>query len=313
MLPLVVRYPITDLDNRLLLPAGTVLTDEVIDALIASNTDAPYEKHSFLSYGAIRSDLRSYLVPSPFRMLFDGQEGKAELLGVMEQVSMISPFFRVLDRFKQLDPYTYRHMLVVYALSRLLHKDLIPDAAEWHSGLTTSYIHDIGKINLPLQILNKPTPLTPAERDRTMHHTIAGHVMSCYYLRDSRQIMALIERDHHERRNGSGHPRGIQLDNLLVEIVAVCDVYDALVSSRPYRRSSYSNRGALEVLTEMAEKEEISWDIVRALMARNRKSGVHYTQQEVSTEKRCAAPSGNNYGILAPEEDGSKDAKNNRG
>ena len=312
MLPLVLRYPVTDLDNRLLLTAGTVLTDEVIAALIASNTDAPYEMHPLLSYGSIRNDLREYLVPLPFRVLFDEQEAIAELIGIMEHVSLISPFLRVLDHFKQHDPYTYRHMLVVYALSGLLHKDLFPDAREWSRNMTTGYIHDVGKINLPLHILNKKTPLTPGERDMTLHHTIAGHVLSCYYLRDPRQIMAVIERDHHERRNGSGHPRGIRLNNPLVEIVAVCDVYDALISSRPYRRVSYDNRSALEMITGMAERKEIGWDIVKALVARNRKVNLHHTKLEISADKRGVSPSGNNYGILAREKDGNEDPKNNK-
>lgn len=309
MLPLVLRYPVTDLDNRLLLAKGTVLTDGVIDALIASNKDAPYEMYPLLSYGSIRNDLRSYLLPLPFQVLFDGEEVIAELVSIMEQVSLISPFFRVLDHFKQHDPYTYRHMLVVYALSGLLHKDLYPDAREWSRKMTTGYIHDIGKINLPLQVLSKPTPLTPEERDMTLHHTLAGHALSCYYLRDPQQIMAVIERDHHERRNGSGHPRGIRLNNPLVEIVAVCDIYDALVSSRPYRRVSYDNRAALEMITGMAERNEIGWDIVRALVARNRSSKLHYTKQEISTDKRGASPSGNNYGILAREKDENEDPK----
>jgi len=141
----------------------------------------------------------------------------------------------------------------------------------------------------------------------TLHHTIAGHVLSCYYLRAPQHIMAVIERDHHERRNSSGPPRGIRLDNLLVEIVAVCDVYDALISSRQYRRVSYDNRGALEMITGMAERNEISWDIVRAHIARNRKSSLHYTKHEISSDKRSASPSGNNYGVLTREENVNED------
>ena len=312
MLPLVLRYPVTDLDNRLLLTAGTVLTDEVIAALIASNADAPYEMHPILSHGSIRNDLREYLAPLPFRVLFDEQEAIAELIGIMEHVSLIAPFLRVLDHFKQHDPYTYRHMLVVYALSGLLHKDLYPHAREWSRNMTTGYIHDVGKINLPLHILKKQTPLTPGERDMTLHHTIAGHVLSCYYLRDPQQIMTVIERDHHERRNGSGYPRGIRLNNPLVEIVAVCDVYDALISSRPYRRVSYDNRSALEMITGMAERKEIGWDIVKALVARNRKVNIHHTKLEISADKRGVSPSGNNYGILAREKNGNEDPTTNK-
>jgi HD-GYP domain-containing protein (c-di-GMP phosphodiesterase class II) len=312
MLPLVLRYPIYDLDNRLLLTAGTVLTDEVIAVLIASNKDAPYEAHPLLSYGSIRSDLLGFLFPLPFQVIFKGHEVVEEFIGIMATVSLISPFFRVLEYFKQHDPFTYRHMLVVYALSGLLYKDLFPDAMEWSGNMATGYIHDIGKINIPPQILKKPTPLTPGERDMILHHTITGHVLSCYYLHNPHEIMAVIERDHHERRNGSGHPRGIRLSDPLVEIVAVCDVYDALISSRPYRPVAYDNRAALEMITAMAEREEISWDAIRVLVARNRRGKIHYSKLEISAEKRGASPSGNNYGIVTREEDSKEDPKNEK-
>jgi HD-GYP domain-containing protein (c-di-GMP phosphodiesterase class II) len=310
MLPLVLRYPIYDLDNRLLLTAGTELTDEVTAALIASNKDAPYETHSLLSYGSVRRDLLDFLFRLPFQVIFKGHEVIAEFIGIMEHISLIAPFFRVLDYFKQHDTFTYRHMLVVYTLSGLLYKDLYPDAVEWSGSMAAGYIHDIGKINIPLHILKKPTPLTPGERDMTLHHTITGHVLSCYYLRDPKEIMAVIERDHHERRNGSGHPRGIRLNDPLVEIVAVCDIYDALISSRPYRPISYDNRAALELITGMAEREEISWDVVRALVARNRKGQLHYSKHDISTEKRGVSPSGNNYGIVTRDEDSNEETKN---
>jgi HD-GYP domain-containing protein (c-di-GMP phosphodiesterase class II) len=310
MVPLVLRYPIHALDNRLLLTAGTVLTDEIIAVLIASNKDAPYEARPLLSHGSVKNDLLGFLFPLPFQVIFKGEEVIAEFLGIMEHISLISPFFRVLDYFKQHDPFTYRHMLVVYALSGLLYKDLYPDAREWSGNMATGYIHDIGKINIPLHILKKPTPLTRGERDMTLHHTITGHVLSCYYLRDPGEIMAVIERDHHERRNGSGHPRGIRLNDPLVEIVAVCDVYDALISSRPYRPVSYDNRAALEMITGMAEREEISWDAVRALVARNRKGKLHYSKHTISAEKRGVSPAGNNYGIFTREEDSKENPKN---
>ncbi len=194
MLPLVLRCPVHDLDNRLLLAAGTVLTEEVMEELIASNKDAPYEVRPLLSHGSIKSDLRSLLAPLPFQMIFNGQEIIAELIGAMENISLIAPFFRVLDYFKQHDPFTYRHVLVVNALSALLYQDLFPDAGERSGSIPAGYIHDIGKINIPLHILNKTTPLTPGERDVTLHHTITGHVLSCYYLRDPKAIMSVIER-----------------------------------------------------------------------------------------------------------------------
>jgi len=89
----------------------------------------------------------------------------------------------------------------------------------------------------------------------------------------------------------------------MVEIIAVCDVYDALIMPRPYRSGAYDNRTALEEITEMAKQNKIGWDAVKALIARNRKSNPHCTEITVSAEKRGSAPSHNVYGITAGETD----------
>lgn len=83
------------------------------------------------------------------------------------------------------------------------------------------------------------------------------------------------------------------------EIVAVCDIYDALISHRPYRPVPYDNRTALEVLTELASKNEINIDAVKALVALNRKDKPHYSTCTLSTEKRGTPPLLNNYRKIA--------------
>jgi HD-GYP domain-containing protein (c-di-GMP phosphodiesterase class II) len=119
-----------------------------------------------------------------------------------------------------------------------------------------------------------------------------------------------VARDHHEKKNGKGYPRGINLDNPLVEIVVVCDIYDALISPRPYRPISYNNRTALEVLTSMVAAKEVNEDVVKALVALNRKDKPHYKECILSEEKRGTSPENNNYGKIeesgkSPEEGGN--------
>jgi len=82
---------------------------------------------------------------------------------------------------------------------------------------------------------------------------------------------------------------------------AVSDVYDALISLRPYRPVSYDNRTALEEITGMAERNEIGWDVVKALIAHNRKDKPHYSEVAISTEKRGTPPGGNVYGVTAEQ------------
>ena len=84
----------------------------------------------------------------------------------------------------------------------------------------------------------------------------------------------------------------------MIEIVAVSDVYDALISSRPYRPVSYDNRAACEELTAMAGRGEIKLEVVQALIAHNRRSKPHYSECVISKEKRSSPPAVNFYGII---------------
>ncbi len=130
----------------------------------------------------------------------------------------------------------------------------------------TGPTHDIGKICVPLHILKKTTPLTKTERGFLEYHAAAGYVLLGYYFKNRRHLACTVALDHHERRNRSGYPRGILLEDPLVEIIAVADIYDALIMPRPYRSGAYDNRTALEEITEMANQKKISWDVVKALI-----------------------------------------------
>jgi HD-GYP domain-containing protein (c-di-GMP phosphodiesterase class II) len=192
---------------------------------------------------------------------------------------------------------------MVFALSTLLAKDLIPDYQECIQLSATGPTHDIGKICVPLHILKKTTPLTKTERGFIEHHAAASYVLLSYYYKDRQHLACKVALDHHERRDGSGYPRGILLKDPIVEIIAVSDIYDALIKLRPYRSSAYDNRTALEEITEMAEQNKIGWDVVKVLIAHNRKSNPHYREITISAEKRGTPPSYNVYGIIAEKID----------
>ena len=98
-------------------------------------------------------------------------------------------------------------------------------------------------------------------------------------------------------------PHGTGVFNEIVEIVVLTDIYDALISSRPYRSISYDNRSALEELTRMAEEGKIGWDGLKALIAFNRENRPHYKACKISTERRTTPPENNVYGLIAKEND----------
>ena len=308
---LTLQYPIRTVDNQLLFPPfppGTLLTEETLNAVIYSYKANSYKTYPLLSYGSVREDCLNFLSTPPYDTIFSDKKHVNDLFSLLETVHLSTPVLQSLDYFKQYDLYTYTHILMVFALSTLLAEDLILNYQECVKLSATGPTHDIGKICVPLHILKKTTPLTKTERGFIEHHTAAGYVLLGYYYKDIRHLACKVALDHHERRDGSGYPQGIMPRDPLVEVIAVTDIYDALIRPRSYRSTAFDNRAALEEITSMAEQNKIGWDVVKALIAHNRKSNPHYGEITISAEKRGTPPPNNIYGIVAEEKKtGEKD------
>jgi PAS domain S-box-containing protein/putative nucleotidyltransferase with HDIG domain len=133
------------------------------------------------------------------------------------------------------DPYTAGHQRRVAVIASAIAKELGYDDDMVRGLALAASIHDIGKINVPAEILSKPGQLTPIEFELIKTHAEAGY-----------QIMKDVEfpwpvaeviRQHHERLDGSGYPRGLTANQILLQakILAVADVVEAMSSPRPYR------------------------------------------------------------------------------
>jgi HD-GYP domain-containing protein (c-di-GMP phosphodiesterase class II) len=302
MTGLMLSHSVRTLEGGTLLEAGSVLSEEVMEAVCADQPAGSFRSFPLLSHGSVKSDLLRFFSVPPYSLIFlDGQI--TDVLEEMEEVMLIAPFLDALDYFRREDFYSYRHFLSVFGLSSLLARDLVPDAIELLHLSTTGPTHDIGKTCVPLEVLQKISALTRAEREMLDNHAAAGYVLLSHYLGDHRGLAARVARDHHERRDRSGYPRGVKLEDRLVEIIAVADVYDALLSPRPYRPVSYDNRTALEEVTSMAERGQIGWPVVQALVARNRRRKAGFEETNVSGEKRGTPPSENLHGIVVDEEE----------
>ncbi|MET1077101.1 MAG: HD-GYP domain-containing protein [Pseudomonas sp.] len=142
-----------------------------------------------------------------------------------------------LARLKHSDEYTYMHSVAVCALMIALARQLGLDEAQVREAGMAGLLHDIGKMTVPLEILNKPGSLTDQEFATMRGHPEAGTAI----LLASRQVSALVLDvclHHHEKLDGSGYPHrlaGEQI-SLLARMGAVCDVYDAITSDRPYKK-----------------------------------------------------------------------------
>jgi len=291
-------FPVHAMDGRLLLPAGAELTTEALEGLIAARPEGSSQAVPLLEYGTIRQDILAFMEMEPYRVIFEDPVRKAGLLEVMNKVRLLPPILESLSYFKAHDHYTYRHILIVFAMSTLLAQDLVQDYQDLMQEAMAGPSHDFGKIAVPLGILKKTDALSRTERGILEHHASAGFVLLSYYLGDSQGLAAHVAKEHHERRDGSGYPLGILLADSMVEIIAAADIYDALISPRPYRPRAYDNRTALEELTELAGQGKLSWEVLQALVAYNRKGKPHHSACAVSLEKRGVPPEDNLYGVI---------------
>jgi putative two-component system response regulator len=114
-----------------------------------------------------------------------------------------------------------------------------------------SLLHDIGNVGVPDYILTKPGPLTLEERAVMNQHPVLGESI-CAPLRSLRRVLPVI-RHHHERLDGSGYPDGLRARQipLKARILQIADIYDALITDRPYRQAM-SRQDALQVLSREA-------------------------------------------------------------
>ncbi|MBB3214467.1 putative nucleotidyltransferase with HDIG domain [Herbaspirillum sp. Sphag1AN] len=141
-----------------------------------------------------------------------------------------------LARLKNTDDYTYMHSVAVCALMIALAHKLGLSPEHTRQAGVAGLLHDIGKMAVPSDILNKPGKLTDDEFTSIKKHTVAGHEI----LRNVNGISEAaldVSLHHHEKIDGSGYPfnlRGGQI-SLFAKMGAVCDVYDAITSDRPYK------------------------------------------------------------------------------
>ena len=141
-----------------------------------------------------------------------------------------------LARLKTQDDYTYMHSVAVCALMVALARQLgLPDDECRAAGMA-GLLHDLGKALMPLDLLNKPGKLTDPEFEVIKAHPVRGHELLLEGRGAPEQALDVCLH-HHERVDGTGYPHRLSGEQMSVQarMGAVCDVYDAITSNRPYK------------------------------------------------------------------------------
>ncbi|MES2262347.1 MAG: HD-GYP domain-containing protein [Pseudomonadota bacterium] len=219
--------------------AGTVTTVVATDPPAATAPSTAFERelhHAAALCAQAREATESMFREARLGNAIDADQC-AELVEELAQSVTRNPGALIsLARLKSKDDYTYMHSVAVCALMVGLGQSLGLDEAACREAGLAGLLHDLGKAGIPLEILNKPGKLSAAEFDQMCHHPRHGYEL----LREGDNVSAGVADvclHHHEKFDGSGYPDHLAGNaiSLYARMGAVCDVYDAITSDRPYK------------------------------------------------------------------------------
>jgi energy-coupling factor transport system substrate-specific component len=162
------------------------------------------------------------------------------------------------------DSYTNGHSTRVAEYTAMLARDLGCDEDTVEKYYNIALLHDIGKIGIPPEVLNKPGKLSDTEFNIIKSHSALG-----YEALKNISIMpelAVGAGMHHERPDGKGYPKGLKEDKILrvAQIIAVADTFDAMYSDRPYRKRMNFEK-AVSIIKEVSGTQ-LTEDVVEAFL-----------------------------------------------
>ena len=175
---------------------------------------------------------------------------------------MLQTYAKIIDMS---DHYTTGHSFRVARYAAMLARELGYNNEAVVDHYNAALMHDLGKIAIPTEILNKPGRLTDDEYAIIKTHTSIGYEL----LKDisTMPLLADAARSHHERPDGKGYPMGLSGDDIprVAQIIGVADTFDAMYSDRPYRKRMNFQR-AVEIIAEVSGTQ-LSADVVDAFLA----------------------------------------------
>jgi putative nucleotidyltransferase with HDIG domain len=213
----------------------------------------------------VRNTVESLFRDAQLGRNLDAQRIDTAVRSVHESLDRNPGALLSLVRIKRADEYTYMHSVAVSALMAQLAKTLGMDDAAQHQAATAGLLHDIGKVGVPNEILNKPGRLTEDEFTAVRNHPRNGYELLARG-GEFDDVALDVCLHHHERIDGRGYPDRLKGDEitLFAKMGAICDIYDAISSNRPYK-SAWT---PFESLRQMASwgKGHLDHEIFRAFV-----------------------------------------------
>ncbi len=258
---MVLGRPIINTKHNFLLTAGQVLTERYVKRLKELEIPFVYiddrlgieEPEPLISpdrIGATINSIKHCYNQYAQTLKIDVHDLKTHVDHIIDDLSANNSLNIGMAELKNYDDYTYQHSVNVCALSIILGIGNGYNRAQLQNLGIGALLHDIGKIKIPLEIINKPGFLSYEEYIEIKKHPWEGYMMAKTTADlPGEAIYCILQ--HHERIDGRGYPRGLSEESIheYASIVSAADIFDALVSDRPYR-PGFSNRDAVEIIEQ---------------------------------------------------------------
>ena len=244
-----------------------VIVDEIDRKLVADNIrifPKGEERDNNYSFNALRKDGSKIIVgvhgacasylgkPAIIGLLQDISEKKRDEEKINLYIKQLQDAFMntvevAMNLSEMRDPYTAGHERRVAEIAVAISAELGCDAERQQGMRVAGYLHDIGKITIPAEILSKPGRLSEIE-----YTLIKGHAQASYDVLKNVDFpwpVAQVALQHHERIDGTGYPQGLKGEGIIIEarILAVADVIEAMSSHRPYRAGLGIDKSLAEI------------------------------------------------------------------
>ena len=265
---LITAEDVFNLNNRLLIPKGTVLTDAIISTFsihgvfnvlvrAPKKADAKVTVHEHENvpathYERVRTSAEFKQFKKDYEAGIQTFQDQVNLVvsksipldvkglyqstvALLAETPLGTNMFDLLQNMRDYDDSTFAHSINVALICRVMAKWMHLSESEAELAATCGLLHDIGKLSVPQELIHKPGKLTPSEFQTIKKHTVLGYQTLLHQSVDHDICEAALM--HHERCDGTGYPlkiKGPEI-NFYAKMIAVADVYDAMTAARVYR------------------------------------------------------------------------------
>ncbi len=160
-----------------------------------------------------------------------------QTVSLLDTKGRYSSILEMLIYMKEYDSSIYAHCINTSLLCNMLAHWLDYSEEDCHLAAACGLFHDVGQLTVPDEIVQKPGPLTPQEREIINTHPEKGYeLLKEFGVNETVRLSALM---HHEKCDGSGYPRQLKDEQIdpFAKLVTICNIYDAMTSDRPYRKA----------------------------------------------------------------------------